>query len=183
MKTASETIRSMLSAGRHKLSLARTAEVLACVQENPRRIGHLIECLWDEDAGVANRASVVLEKFTRERPGVLVRWKPQLLGLLAESTENVLRWHLAVIVPRLPLSASECRCVAKTLASWLDDASSIVKTQALQGLADLTAQAPFLLQDVTDLVRIHGRSGTPAMRARSRHLLKRLTRAAEARLR
>jgi hypothetical protein len=60
------------------------------------------------------------------------------------------------------------------LESWLNDASSIVKTAALQGLADLTRHDPAALPGVLDLLRIQGRSGTPAMRARSRILLSKL---------
>jgi hypothetical protein len=54
------------------------------------------------------------------------------------------------------------------LESWLDDGSSIVKTAALQGLAELTRHDPALLPRVLDVLRIQGLSGTPAMRARSR---------------
>jgi hypothetical protein len=54
------------------------------------------------------------------------------------------------------------------LESWLDDGSSIVKTAALQGLAELTRHDLALLPRVLDVLRIQGLSGTPAMRARSR---------------
>jgi hypothetical protein len=64
--------------------------------------------------------------------------------------------------------------VAETLLSYLEDRSSIVKTCALQGLADLTRQNASLLPEVVDLLNIHSRSGTPAMRARGRMLLKQL---------
>jgi hypothetical protein len=60
------------------------------------------------------------------------------------------------------------------LYTFLDDRSSIVKTAALQGLADLTRHDPDSLPVILDLLRIQGRSGTPAMRARSRHLINRL---------
>lgn len=90
------------------------------------------------------------------------------------ATENKLRWSLVAMIPRLELTALECRRVAETLQSWLEDSSSIVKTCALQGLADLTRQDPSLQPMVLDLLRIHSRSGTPAMRARGRMLLHRL---------
>ncbi|HXR37847.1 MAG TPA: hypothetical protein VN776_02075, partial [Terracidiphilus sp.] len=80
---------------------------------------------------------------------------------------------------RLPLTPPEARRAAATLQSWLGDSSSIVKTAALQGLADLSRRDPALLPAVLDLLRIHGRSGTAAMRARSRLLLKRLEKKGE----
>jgi hypothetical protein len=64
--------------------------------------------------------------------------------------------------------------VADILLSYLEDRSSIVKTCALQGLADLTRQDASLLPEVVDLLNIHSRSGTSAMRARGRMLLKQL---------
>jgi hypothetical protein len=164
----------MLTAGRHRLSSGRTAEVIDLVRAHPRKAAQLLECLWDEDPGVAMRAADALEKLSRNHPSLLSSWKAPLLGLLAQATQNKLRWSLAATIPRLKLTIPECRRVADTLQSWLEDASSIVKTCALQGLADLTRQDPSLQPVVLDLLRIHSRSGTPAMRARGRMLLRQL---------
>lgn len=130
--------------------------------------------LWDFDPLVAMRAADALEKFTREKPDLLQRYKAQLLGLLAECTQQEVRWHLAAMVPRLRLSYPEIRRAAQTLQTYLQDTSSIVKTLAMQGLVDLTAQNASLRPEVTELIRSLTRSGTPAMRARGRHLLKQL---------
>jgi len=169
-----ESIRSMLTAGRQRLSSGRTAEVVKLVRAHPKKAAQLLECLWDEDPGVAMRAAGALEKLTRSDPSLLCSWKAPLLSLLAEATENKLRWSLAAMIPRLELTAPECRRVAGTLQSWLEDSSSIVKTCALQGLADLACQNPSLQPMVLDLLRIHSRTGTPAMRARGRILLRQL---------
>jgi hypothetical protein len=176
---SSETIRDMLAIGRKPLSCGRVAAVVAFILKQPRRaqpkkVAQLVECLWDEDAGVALRAADALEKISRTLPSDIEPWKAPLLGLLAEATQNKLRWCLAQIVPRLTLTLPECRRAAGILQSYLDDPSSIVKTCALQGLADLTRQDHSLLPEVVDLLRIHSRSGTPAMRARGRMLLQRL---------
>lgn len=173
---ASETIRSTLATGRHRLSVGRAGEIAARIEAYPKRerskkVEQLVECLWDEDPGVANRAAAALERLSFALPSALDAWKAPLLGLLAEATQNKLRWNLALIVPRLKLSVPECRRAAAILQSYLDDSSSIVKTLALQGLADLTRQDPSLLPQALDLLRIHSRSGTPAMRARGRKLL------------
>jgi hypothetical protein len=167
-------IRSMLTEGRIPLSIGRTGEVAALVFSHPRRANQLIECLWDSDPGVAFRAADALEEVTRDLPTVLVPFAEPLLGLLDEATQNKLRWNLALIVPRLALSRQQCQRAADTLQTYLEDPSSIVKTCALQGLADLTVQDSSLLPVVLDLLRIHSRSGTPAMRARGRKLLQQL---------
>jgi hypothetical protein len=169
-----ETIRSMLTEGRSHLSRGGVREVADLVLAHPKRASRLIECLWHEDPGVANRAADALERASYHLPSILRPWKDPLLGLLAEATQNKLRWNLALIIPRLALTGPESHRAAATLRSWLEDTGSIVKTCAMQGLADLTRQDPSLLAMVLDLLRIHSRSGTPAMRARGRILLKRL---------
>jgi hypothetical protein len=169
-------IRSMLHEGQGRISVGRAEEVADLVLAQSKLFSKLMECLWDEDLGVVNRAAHALERVTRDgQPGPVAQlnsWKTSLLGLLPEAEENKLRWHLALIVPRMTLTPSECARSADALQSWLEDeSSSIVKTMSLQGLADLTRQDRSLLPVILDLLRIHSRSGTPAMRARSRLLL------------
>jgi hypothetical protein len=171
---ASETIRSMLAAGRHPLAVGRVREVAALILAQPNKMSKLIEYLWDEDPGVANRAADALERASCRQPSLPAPWKDSLLGLLAEAEQNKLRWNLAPIIPRLTLTAAECRRAASILRTYLEDKSSIVKTCAMQGLAELTRQDSSLLPEVLDLLRIFARSGTPAMRARGRILLRKL---------
>jgi hypothetical protein len=162
-------------AGGPRLGVARVCEVVELVLAQPRKTSQLIECLWDADPGVACRAADALEKVSHRRPELLAPrlapWKDALLGLLAEATEIKLRWNLALLVPRLTVAKTEIRRAASALRTYLEDRSSIVKTCAMQGLAELTRQDPSLLPDVLDLVRILARSGTAAMRARGRILL------------
>jgi hypothetical protein len=169
----SEPIRSMLSPGA-RLAVGRACELAALILAQPKKSSQLIECLWDEDPGVANRAADALERATFHRPSLAAQWKDSLLGLLAEAEQNKLRWSLALIVPRLELTVPECRRAAATLRTFLEDRSSIVKTCAMQGLAELTRRDPSLLPEVLDLLRILSRTGTPAMRARGRILLRKL---------
>jgi hypothetical protein len=95
---------------------------------------------------------------------------------MADAQFPKLRWNLALLLPRLTLTVPECRRIAAVLGTWLDDPSSIIKTSALHAMADLTMQNPASREDVKDLLRVSGRSGTPAMRARSRILLKQMER-------
>lgn len=173
-----ESIRSMLTTGQRPLSSGRVDEVVTLVQAHPKKAAQLLECLWDEDLGVVLRAVDALEKVSRDRlpvvDALLGSWKGPLLGLLSEAATNKLRWHLALIVPRLTLTTAECHRAAETLQTYLEDTSSVVKTCALQGLTELTRQDSSLQPTVLDLLRILTRSGTPAMRARGRMLLKQL---------
>jgi hypothetical protein len=171
-------LRAELAVGRHALHPGRVLEIARLVAQKPRRAERIIELMWDDDPGVASRAADVLERISAHPTPALMRilneYKEALLGLLPDARFMKLRWNLAFALPRLALTLPEARRAAATLYTFLDDRSSIVKTAALQGLADLTRHDPELLPEVLDLLRIQGRSGTPAMRARSRHLIQRL---------
>ena len=175
-------LRAELAIGRHALALGRVPEIVGLIAAHPRRAARLIELLWDDDPGVASRAADVLERVSAHPSPALIRvlndYKEALLGLLPDARFIKLRWNLAFVTPRLALTLPEARRAATTLYTFLDDRSSIVKTAALQALADLTRHDPASVSAVLDLLRIHGRSGTPAMRARSRHLILRLDPAA-----
>jgi len=148
----------------------------ATVSANPDLFPALIKGLWDEDPLVRMRAADATEKVTREWPDLLAPYKKELLDLMNEATQPELCWHLAAIVPRLLLTAKERQAAISLLIRYLDDRSSIVKTFALQGLADLSQNEPDMVPKVVDILQTTSRNGTPAMKARSRKLLARLER-------
>jgi hypothetical protein len=163
----------MLTGGDRR-SIGRANEVVDLVSLHPKKAALLIECLWDPDSLVRMRAADAAEKISRDQIGLLGSYKASLLGLLAETTQQEVRWHLAVMVPRLKLTPAECRRVAEVLQGYLEDRSSIVRTCAMQGLCDLTRQNASLGPMVLDLLRSLTRTGTPAMQARARILLAQL---------
>lgn len=166
------SLRSELAEGRTALALGQVCALTERFIAKPEQAGRLVEFLWDDDEGVASRAADVLERVTRRgtpaSKSLFSRSKEALLGLLPEACPKKLRWNLALMVGRFPLTPEEARRAATVLESWLEDGSSIVKTAALQGLAELTRHDPALLPRVLDVLRIQERRGTPAMRARSR---------------
>lgn len=114
------------------------------------------------------------EKISVVKPALLKPHRAELLGLLAEAEQIELRWHLAVMVPRLPLTKTERQRAAAALQRYMEDRSSIVKTFALQGLADLSRSDAGLRGHVRGLLEESARAGTAAMKARARKLLKEL---------
>jgi len=165
-----------LLAGGDRRSIGRSDQVAAMVSKNPKLFPNLIAGLWSEDPLVRMRAADAAEKVTRDHPKWLQPHKNELLGLMAEAAEQELRWHLAAMVPRLRLNAKERQQALSLLTGYLEDRSSIVKTFALQALADFAAQDPSIRPTVTETLRQAARNGTPAMKARSRKLLLRLER-------
>jgi len=156
--------------------IGRSNQVAAMVSECPGLFPKLIAGLWSEDPLVRMRAADAAEKVTRMNPELLRPHKKELLGLMAEAGEQELRWHLAVMVPRLVLNARERQLVTSLLNTYREDRSSIVRTCALQGLSDLAQDDPSIRPRVIEILRESARTGTPAMKARSRKLLSTLER-------
>ena len=166
-------ILTMLGDGDRR-SIGRADRVAAMVGRDRRLFAKLMAGLWSESALVRMRAADAAEKVTREKPEWLTPYRKELLGLLAEVEEQEVRWHLAVMVPRLALSAKERAQAISALNRYLEDRSSIVRTFALQGMADLAKEDASLGAAVIETLREATRSGTAAMKARSRKLLKQL---------
>ena len=165
----------MLEGGDRRM-IGRSEEAVVAVLKNPKLFGALIRGLWSKNALVRMRAADAVEKATREKRKLLQPYKKELLGLLSEAKEQELRWHLAAMVPRLELNASDRQRAAALLEKYLEDRSSIVKTFALQGLANLAEEDATLRVRVLEALRDAARCGTPAMKARSRKLLAQLER-------
>jgi len=168
-------IREMLSGGDRR-SIGRADEVAALVLAHTARVGALAELLWDSDEVVRMRAADALEKVSRERMDLLQAYKGELLGLMGETEQQELRWHLAAIVPLLELSAGDGNRALEIIHRYLEDSSSIVKTYAMQGLWELSRHNAAMRAGVVELIRDLTRTGTAAMRARGRKLLQEVDR-------
>ncbi len=158
--------------GGDRRSIGRSDGVKKLVVHQPERFTELIECLWDKDPIVRMRAADAAEKVTATRPELLNPHKLELLALLAEAEQIELRWHLAIMVPRLELSRPETEGAAAALRRYLEDRSSIVKTFALQGLHNLVRQNSNLREAARRALEESLRTGTAAMKARARKLSK-----------
>ncbi len=170
---ARRSILALLEGGDRR-TIGRSNEVAAMVSQNPRLFPRLIAGMWSEDPLVRMRAADATEKVTRGNRELLRPYKKELLGLMAEAREQELRWHLAVMVPRLPLNARERQLAVTSLNRYLEDRSSIVKSFALQGLVDLAQAGPSIRAEVLETLRGAARNGTAAMKSRSRKLMLRL---------
>jgi len=157
--------------GGDRRSIGCANEIVSIVLRRPQRLKELVGCLWSRDAIVRMRAADAIEKISLCRADWLERHKADLVALMQETQQQELRWHLALVVPRLHLTKSEQRRAVSSLWQYLNDQSSIVRTCALQGLADLARGTPSLRQAVNELLEEASRTGTAAMKARARKLL------------
>lgn len=158
-------------AGGDRRSIGRSNEVVAEVLVRPALFRVLVEGLTSEDPIVSMRAADAIEKITVRRPDVLRPHKSVLLEISGRTLQQEVRWHMALLFPRMKLSAKERAVAVDILLEYLRDKSSIVKTCAMQGLAGLAAQDAALKETILPLLKKLTEVGTPAMRARGRKLL------------
>ena len=170
---ASQPIATLLRGGDRR-SIGRSNAVVKFVLRAPKRFAELLRCLWSDDLIVRMRAADAAEKVSDRKPELLKSYKAELLGLLAETDQIELRWHLAQMIPRLRLTQVERRRAAEALQLYLQDRSSIVRTFALQALTDLSRDDAALRPGVREILEQSAVTGTAAMKARARKLLKEL---------
>lgn len=166
-------ILKMLQGGDRR-SIGRSNEVAALVSDQPELFEVLIAGINDPDSLVSMRCADAAEKVTARHPEYLLPFKHTLIEELSRIRQKEVRWHVAAMLPRLPLTENEQQRVFDLLLSYTNDRSSIVKTIAMQALADLAPHnenlRPQVLRHIEELSVI----GTPAMRARGKHLLAKL---------
>lgn len=170
---AQPTILDKLRGGDRR-SIGRSNEVVTIVRRQPMLFSDLIEGLRHPDELVRMRAADVVEKLTVKNPEWLWPFRVQLIKLAAGAEQPELRWHLAQVLPRLELSRRDCMIVAAVFRCYLRGRSRIVKTFAMQGLADLTKQDPSLMNSIRPILTSLTRTGSAAMKSRGRKLLAQL---------
>jgi len=148
------------------------------VLKEPTLFDALFSGMFMDDPLIRMRSADAVEKGTAIHPEYLAPYKKALLKSLVKVEQSEVRWHVAPMLARLPLSKSEQAAVIDALTGYLNDRSSIVKTFAMQALYDLAerykALRPIALARIQERVAI----GTPAMKARGRKLLAMLNRLA-----
>lgn len=157
--------------GSDRRSIGRSNQVVAIVRRKPALFPALIDGMRHEDEIVRMRAADAVEKLSASNPQWLRPFKRRLLSLAARAEQQELRWHLGQILPRLELSRKDREVAMGILRSYLKDKSRIVKTFAMQGLADLAAQDSRHLIQTRRLISSLIRTGSPAMKSRGRKLL------------
>ena len=107
--------------GGDRRSIGRANQAVALVLREPRRFPELVGFLWSDNPVLRMRAADAVEKISSLEPGLLEPFKAELLGLLFEAQQKELRWHLAQMISRLPLTKSERQRAAEGLRRYLTD--------------------------------------------------------------
>lgn len=162
--------------GSDRRSIGKSNEVVAKVLKEPQLFDTLYSGMFTDDPVIRMRSADAAEKVTAVHPEYLAPYKNSLLKSLAKVEQAEMRWHVALMLARLPLSLLEQTAVFNLLTGYMNDRSSIVKTFAMQALYDLSERyevlRPGALAYIKELIVI----GTPAMKVRGKKLLAKLNR-------
>jgi hypothetical protein len=173
MRNSKNPILEMLRPGDLRMK-GNVEKVLKRILSNHKELDMLIQCLDMEGDAMRMRCCDAMEKLSRQHPEWFNKYKKRLLDASQQFTRKEVRWHLAQIIPRLPLTDRQRLLAYRTFQSYLEDESSIVKTFAMQALTDLAMQDVDLLDTTRTTIKQLAKHGTPAMQSRSRQLLRTL---------
>ena len=160
--------------GGDRRSIGESNRVASIVLEQPGLMKVLFQGIESSDPVLRMRCADAIEKVTVNRPELLIPYKRKLLQKLSKIEQQEVRWHIAPMLARLPLTREEESSVLNILLGYTNDRSSIVKAMAMQALADIAYRNRRLLPEVKQHIEELIVIGTPAMKARGKKLLGKL---------
>jgi len=128
----------------------------------------LFEYLHSDDRLLVMRAADAVEKITIKHPEFLQNHKRGVIEFFETAEDKEFKWHLAQLVPRLPLSAKELKMVWNKLTVWATDkkGSKIVRVNSIQTLFDLSENYRYLKKDFRSVVQTVEKENVPSINAR-----------------
>lgn len=150
------------------------ANELATMIRTQADFDKLFTGLYHPDRKVVMRTADAMEKITSSNPGLLQKHKPALLKLAPTASAIELKWHLALLLPRLELTKKETANTWDILARWAREKkeSRIVRANSIQGLFQLKQQHPGWSADYERVLTAIMKEQVPSLLARIRKLEK-----------
>lgn len=132
----------------------------------------LFSLVFHHERPLVMRAVDCVEKLTRNSPEWLLPHKQQLLAVMHGHDHKEIKWHIAQLLPRVPLSRQELESVWYMFSFWVrnKNESKIVRANALEGLAILSKSYPGNANELSDVVRKLRSESIPSLQARIRKL-------------
>lgn len=134
----------------------------------------LFPFLFHSQRLIIMRAADVIEKITIRHPRFLDSHKKELFKLIRKATDKELKWHLALIIPRVTLNKTEIDNVWKILSDWVTEKSNsrIVRANALQALFELTIHHTKFRNELIQLFNQLEKEKIPSINARIKKMRK-----------
>lgn len=143
---------------------------------NQKDFDKLFKYLCHEDRIVVMHAADAMEKISINHPKYLAKHKRKLMELFDVAKNKELKWHLALMMPRLALNSTEIEYIWNALTSWARDKtnSRLVRVGAVQGLFEMAQHNHKLLNEFTSLMIELEKEHIPSINARIRNIRKEL---------
>lgn len=159
--------------GKDLRTINKANEVAQLVQDQAS-FDSLFGLLFHHERTLVMRAADAVEKITVKHREFLKPHKAQLMSLLKSAIHIELKWHIAQLVPRLPLDPHELQEVWSILSYWAQNPneSKIVRVNSLQGLFDLALETPAFRNSFVKILDVVEHEPIPSLRARIKKLRK-----------
>ncbi len=161
--------------GGDRRSIGRADEVVSDIQKNNSLFREIFDGFYDNDPIVRMRSADVVEKVTRTNPEFLSGFENAIIKELSQIEQQEVCWHLALLLPRLSYTQKQEKEILKILMRYLAHKSKIVTVNAMEALAMLAVKNQALRRQVENTIESQIASGSPAIQARGRKLLKQLS--------
>jgi hypothetical protein len=154
-------------------SIGKSNSVISKVK-NQSDFDELCKCLFHPDRLVVMRAADAIEKITISNPQYLTKHEKKITELFYIAKNIELKWHLALLIPRLHLTDKEFEKAWKELTKWAQDKtnSRLVRVSAIQGLFEMTKQNSSVTKDFITLTNEVKKENIPSINARIRNISK-----------
>lgn len=139
---------------------------------NQDEFDELFRMICSPNRVIAMRAIDAVEKVTISRPAYLSKYSTDILELLEKAEHKEIKWHLALLIPRLRLEQNELRQAWHMLVNWVECASNsrIVRVNALQSLYQITLAQPHYKKDLMHIITRLETENIPSISARIRKI-------------
>lgn len=156
-------------------SIGKSNSIIAKIK-NQNNFDELFKCLFHEDRLVVMRAADIIEKITINNQQFLTNHKMEIFDLTNVAKHKELKWHLALLIPRLHLDKKDFGKAWNKLTNWANDKtnSRIVRVNCIQGLFEMLKQRSELEKDFHLTLAKLEKENIPSINARIRKLKKRL---------
>jgi hypothetical protein len=140
--------------------------------KNQNDFDELFKYLFHENRLVVMRAADTIEKIASINQQYLTNHKKEIFELFNVATDKELKWHLALLIPRLHLDNREFGNAWNTLTKWAKDKtnSRIVRVNSIQGLFEMMKQKSELEKDFSLILIELEKENIPSVNARIRKL-------------
>lgn len=161
-----------LLAGGDRRSIGRSDEVVRLVLRQPEKFTELFQGFYIDDPIIRMRTADAVEKITAINPQLLFPHKQAILDLVEQVSQIEVQWHLAQIIPRLPLDQKEIGKSYSSIEKYLESSSAIVRAFSLQCLFDLSKKDSGYINVTKQYLEKGLQNSSKAIQSRCRTLLK-----------